>query len=473
MMGRKTQHNSHCSYSPKNGASVRRRAPVEGAHYDNFAALGKRNRVSTLGCGVASRGRNVTLFHSGTRMASPADIAQPARDVRPDTALRSAGALEVRSTVSREGVCSWANRARCRLAGQGEREERSFFESRRAPTRLDLVSRASRCGPTSPRPFSPSAPDARSAQPISTSAAIASPPMKRSWSCLTNCGRASGRNLSRGRPEGRAMERPFWQSAGELGSRCYAATDKRCRAPRPVDLCNGPQGRTEMAGVSLRLNVLGVTAPSASAHGEGIDSRRSEFGAGIKPGPRDFRTPERKITASPRRSIAVVGTDGAASAGASQPSYLLAHGDPASVQGGEQGRLFARTTGDNSELVPPGLAFGSGIRYRARRHQRELLAPRLRRESGGVTPTAQKTRAIEGRRAEVQGCAAIVEGRGRRSTESQSESNQRQGRNGWGWMMPPRKTIHRRNGVVSRRGRRGAVCARGDEPRATIHRRAA
>lgn len=44
-------------------------------------------------------------------------------------------------------------------------------------------------------------------------------------------------------------------------------------------------------------------------------------------------TPERKITASPRRSIAGVGTDGAASASASQPSYLLAPGDPASDKG--------------------------------------------------------------------------------------------------------------------------------------------
>lgn len=44
-------------------------------------------------------------------------------------------------------------------------------------------------------------------------------------------------------------------------------------------------------------------------------------------------TPERKITASPRRSIAGVGTDGAASASASQPSYLLAPVDPATVEG--------------------------------------------------------------------------------------------------------------------------------------------
>ena len=50
--------------------------------------------------------------------------------------------------------------------------------------------------------------------------------------------------------------------------------------------------------------------------------------------------------------------------------------------------------------------------------------------------------------------------------ECRSESNQRQGRNGCG--AAPRKTIDRRNGVVSRRDCRAAVCARGDEPRATI-----
>jgi hypothetical protein len=51
-----------------------------------------------------------------------------------------------------------------------------------------------------------------------------------------------------------------------------------------------------------------------------------------------------------------------------------------------------------------------GQRYRARRLQRELLAPRLCRESGGVTPTAQMTQVIGRKRAEVQGSAPITEG---------------------------------------------------------------
>lgn len=376
----KTQHNSHCSYSPKNGASVRRRAPVEGAHYDNFAAFEKRYCVQTSVCGARSRGRNVTLFHSGTRLASPTSATQPARDVPPDTALRSAVALAVRSTVSREGVCSWANRARCPLAGLGEHEEQSFFESRRAQTHLDLVSRASRCGPTSPRPFSPSAPAAASARPTSTSAAIESLRMKHSWSCSTSFVRASGLNNSDGGVESRHAHGPH-------GEAC--------------DLTPWE------------------TAPD-----------HKELGAGVAPGPSEAisPTPERKITASPRQLIAVVGTDGAASARASLPSYLLAHGDPASVQGGEQGRLFARTTGDNS------VSDGNFTRSLP---------------SGEIEPSVMLVYLPS-------------------ESKSQSESNQRQDQSAGLPKAPVRLRSVPIDWVVSRRGCRGAVCARGDEPRATI-----
>lgn len=58
----------------------------------------------------------------------------------------------------------------------------------------------------------------------------------------------------------------------------------------------------------------------------------------------------------------------------------------------------------------------AGQRYRARRLQRELLAPRLRRESGGVTPTAQMTRVRGRKRAEVQGSAPRIEEGGKPST---------------------------------------------------------
>jgi len=51
-----------------------------------------------------------------------------------------------------------------------------------------------------------------------------------------------------------------------------------------------------------------------------------------------------------------------------------------------------------------------GDRSRAGRQQQGLPAPRLRRESGGVTPTAQKTQAIGVKRAEVQGSATVAKG---------------------------------------------------------------
>lgn len=52
-------------------------------------------------------------------------------------------------------------------------------------------------------------------------------------------------------------------------------------------------------------------------------------------------------------------------------------------------------------------------RSRARRQTQGWLAPRLRRESGGVKPTAQTTRVIGGKRAEVQGSAPVIERGGR------------------------------------------------------------
>lgn len=132
-----------------------------------------------------------------------------------------------------------------------------FFETSREKNFLRLVASASHCGArTSPASRSRKRPAAPHARPISTSTAQPRLPMKRSWSCWTNCGRASG-------PE---------------------------------------------------------------------------------------RLPSREA-ASSRRQITGVGTDGAASASASRPSYLLAHGDPASVKGGEGGRVLARTTGNNAELT--------------------------------------------------------------------------------------------------------------------------
>ena len=95
----KTQNNSHGCYSPERGASVRTRAPVEGAHHDNFAAFEKRNYGLTFVCGRSSRGADVTLFHSGTRAGSARHCAagMPARS---------------RSLLRGVGVCSWGTNQR-------------------------------------------------------------------------------------------------------------------------------------------------------------------------------------------------------------------------------------------------------------------------------------------------------------------------------------------------------------------------
>ena len=74
---------------------------------------------------------------------------------------------------------------------------------------------------------------------------------------------------------------------------------------------------------------------------DGIRARAHRF---VCDSPTVLQLPSREA-ASPRRSIAVMGTDRAASASASCPSYQLAPGDPASVEGGERGRSFARTAG--------------------------------------------------------------------------------------------------------------------------------
>lgn len=78
---------------------------------------------------------------------------------------------------------------------------------------------------------------------------------------------------------------------------------------------------------------------------DGIRARAHRF---ICDSPLVSRTPQRKITASPRQSIAVVGTDGAASASASYSSYLLAPVDPAAVKG---------ASGDGRAHAPPAFNF--------------------------------------------------------------------------------------------------------------------
>lgn len=93
--------------------------------------------------------------------------------------------------------------------------------------------------------------------------------------------------------------------------------------------------------------------------------------------------------------------------GASQREYTP-HQPPAPLSRG------ARKCAPHLSVQSAGTGSNAGYRTRARRHQRELLASRLRRESGGGTPTA---------RAEVQGSAPIVQGRGRRPTLNLREAH--------------------------------------------------
>jgi hypothetical protein len=62
-------------------------------------------------------------------------------------------------------------------------------------------------------------------------------------------------------------------------------------------------------------------------------------------------------------------------------------------------------------------------RTRVGRLQQELPTPRLQRESGGGSPTLQMPQVIGRKRAEVQGSAPIIEGRGRRPTLFQSQGD--------------------------------------------------
>lgn len=113
-------------------------------------------------------------------------------------------AFSVSIVALRVASCPLPNRARCHRPGLGEREEQSFFGSRRARRPLDLVSRASLCGRTSPQPCCRSGQGAPSAQRTYTSTAIANRPTKSSWPCSTSSARASAlesqAKATRGKP---------------------------------------------------------------------------------------------------------------------------------------------------------------------------------------------------------------------------------------------------------------------------------
>jgi len=189
---RKAQHISHHYCIPTYaGATVRRRTPVECQSYDNFAARGNQ---SFYGCGM--------LFRK-TRQTSHCAALQPMRDARGNRSQHCAAALVVRSTVLRGGrVAPWEpNQARGGCRRQGERREIFFLDTWGEKIFLHSGASASHCSASTSlglrsrnvsAPILIKSPTAQCALPISTSRARRRLPMKRSWSCSTSCGRASG-----------------------------------------------------------------------------------------------------------------------------------------------------------------------------------------------------------------------------------------------------------------------------------------
>lgn len=164
----------HFSCTPHFGASVRRRTPVEWQPYDNFVATGKLNRDRRSEWVAASQLRQ--RFCLDERTSAP----------------RCASCTQGQLTVLRGGLVPCREH---RISGgrcQGERREIYFLETSGEKIFLRSGASASRCGAlTSLASRSHSASAKPSASPTSTFRARPRLPTKRSWSCSTNCGRAS------------------------------------------------------------------------------------------------------------------------------------------------------------------------------------------------------------------------------------------------------------------------------------------
>lgn len=327
---RKAHDNSHCTYTP---ALVR----VAADHTRRLSA----HHVSQTGhyaIGIVSQlhPQKGDLAACGYRDHSQNETA----------ARRCVSALQVRSTVVlRGGVSSWEPKQR--QDGRrclGERFEQSFEETRGPNVCRRLAVSAAKSGATrSPTSSWRSAPAARSGPRSSISRASASLPMRCSWSCSTSCGRVSGRDINSVSDGGLTRSLP----SGEIESAVTLASppsESRCRSEsnqRQVRSAGKPQGP--------RKTTVNPGRKVASRLADG----RTSAARGEHP---LARTPERKITASPRRSIAGVGTDGAASASASHLSYLLAPADPATDKGAYgDDRVHAPPAfnSESSEAAPP------------------------------------------------------------------------------------------------------------------------
>jgi hypothetical protein len=227
----KNQHNSHCSYSPKKGASTRRWAPVEGGHYDNFAAFEKRICAQTLPCVSPSRVPTATLFQSETHLTSHCNAAQPPRDDRAGRVTRCAAGLPVRSIslLRSVGVCSW-------VANQQEDggDGQNVLGKKTSLSRFSAVASSSQRAASSQVTGSPSkstsrAASVRPATPTSSLPASRSPTHKLCTRSTARCSPNECRSESNQR-QVRSAGKPQGPRKTKVNSGRKVASRRDCRA---------------------------------------------------------------------------------------------------------------------------------------------------------------------------------------------------------------------------------------------------
>lgn len=182
-MTRKLDHIVHCSYPLPKGLM---------GYSTTAGVAGKRDCDRTATFLIFGEGNTrQRAFFPGNLLTA----LLPCRDA--DTAQGCAGALRVQSRVLLRGgvVASWANQTRGVRRCQEERFEQSFEETFATNDCQNSVAWSLSFGRTrSPTSSSRNARAVRNARRNSTSRATANLPMRRSWSCSTSFGRASGRD---------------------------------------------------------------------------------------------------------------------------------------------------------------------------------------------------------------------------------------------------------------------------------------
>ena len=205
--------------------------------------------------------RSTTARYPTQIFHSPAELSIPRR-TRAGSVRRCGSAPKVQSrfcfVALSGGVPSWEPNQACGQRGcQGERFEQ-LFEEMSGPNncRSSAVSVASSGLIKSRTSSSRRGPAARSARRSSTSPAIANLPMKRSWSCLTNCGRAGELDSSRGGVEGHARA-PSVECDGVYGE------------ARTAPAHNGSQRRYQARPASIHSSGdgLGILEPGSNTSG--------------------------------------------------------------------------------------------------------------------------------------------------------------------------------------------------------------